>query len=165
MVTFFDEETESLVAYYILPTIGLNFKTFGVFFKTAKLTKDLSGIVVTLARGCKEPFWENYYYQKDYDLGADTIAIFRVPDFFVNDVKLFAEGKYSQMSTTIKRKICKGSGLVHSKQVDNLIVTDVRLLVLTKSTVLREWLSTQGIVVKPRTELLTLKDKNSIYYD
>ena len=164
MVTFFDEERESIVGYYILPLLGINKKTFGVYFKDAKLLPSKDAVVVELYKGCKEPFWENKFYQTDYTIDSTTFAIFSLPEEFKEDINLFCEGKYSQMSQLAKSKIYKHSGLYYNKQIDNLVVTDMKLLALSKSPILRNHIQdTFKIRIGKNVELLRLKDKNSIY--
>lgn len=164
MVTFFDEERESIVGYYILPLLGINRKTFGSYFKDAKILSSKDAVIVELYKGCKEPFWENKFYQTDYTVDSSTFAIFSLPEEFNDDIGLFCEGKYSQMSQLAKNKIYKHSGLYYNKQIDNLIVTDMKLLALSKSPILRNYIQDIFKVrIGKNLELLQLKDKNSIY--
>ena len=68
------------------------------------------------------------------------------------------------MSQLAKNKIYKHSGLYYNKQIDNLIVTDMKLLALSKSPILRNYIQDIFKVrIGKNLELLQLKDKNSIY--
>lgn len=166
MEDFFDEEKESLVAYYLLPACQLSFKTFGLFFKDAKISRDFTTVRVEMSAGCKEPFWENLFYQTDWTENNTTFAIFRFPQIFVADVELFANGKYSKMSDNLKKRIYRYSGLFYNKRIDNTIVTDKKLLALTKSPLLKEWIEATYKVKKGRnSEFIQIKNKNIIYYD
>ncbi len=164
--SFFDESQESIVGYYVLPLIGLSIKMFGCYFKSAHISRDHLTVLVKMSRGCKEPFWDHRCYQNDWDEGPNTYAIFRLPNNVQSDIKHFAEGKYSKISQSGKLRIYRNSGLHHNKQIDNLVVTDMKLLALTKSNLLREWIrSNYGITKGKNNELLELSDKESIYYD
>ncbi|WP_428743178.1 hypothetical protein [Tenacibaculum sp.] len=166
MDSFFDEEKESLVAYYLLPACQLSFKTFGLFFKDAKISRDFRTIRVEMSSGCKEPYWENLFYQTDWTENNITFAIFRIPDIFIKDVELFALGKYSKMSDNLKKRIYRLSGLFYNKRIDNTIVTDKKLLALTKSPILKEWIeSTYKVRKGKNSEFIQLKNKDSIFYD
>lgn len=167
MDAYFNENKESLVDYFILPLVGLSYRAFGPYFKEAKLSRDLLSVRVKLSGGgCSEKFWDNPNYQTDWDQGSNTYAVFRIPEEFKDDVKVFATGKYSKMSDVVKKVIFKGSGLHYNKRIDNLIVTDMKLLALTKSPILKEWIEKQYRVKKGKNvEFLRLKNKDIIYYD
>lgn len=166
MYKLFDEEKESLVAYYLLPLLKISYRKFGAYFLDAKLTRDLSGIVVILAHGCKDPYWEHENYQNDYDTNLHTIVLFSIPDEFKSDVELFSNGKYSKISDLAKGLIYKHSGLYYNKQIDNKIVTDKVLLALTKNKVLEEWILREyGIKKGKNSEFIKLENKEIIYFN
>ena len=166
MYTYFNEERESLAAYYILPLLNLSFKTFGSYYKAAKINRDLDCIRLELTPGCTEKFWEHWCYQVDYDRGNTTFAEFRIPLGFKNDLKIFASGKYSKISTRSKKLIYKHSGLHYNKQIDNLVVTDMKLLALTQSQILKDWLiDNYRLKIGKKAELIIIKNKENIYYD
>lgn len=166
MNSLIDEKNESLVAYYILPAVMMSYRAFGPYFKSAHIDRDHTAVMVTLVRGCKEEYWKNQFFQLDYDKNGCTYAVFRIPDSLRKDLDLFAEGKYSKMSDALKKRIYKHSGLLYNKQIDNLIVTDKRLLALTKSPILKQWVEETYKVKKGKnSEFIKLVNKESIYYD
>ena len=166
MYSFFDESKESLVGYYILPMIKLSFKTFGPFFKSAHLNRDGTAVRVTMSAGCREPFWENSYYQTDWTIGGTTFALFAIPEREQEDVALFMKGKYSKMSESVKLRIYRYSGLFYNKQIQHVVVTDMKLLVLTKSPILKQWIyDNYGIRKGKNSEFIQLKNKESIFYN
>lgn len=164
MNEIFDEEKDSLVTFYILPLLKINFRTFGYHFKTSLLFRTKDAIQVELFPGCKEKYWEHENYQSDYIRDGVVYVIFSIPSEFKEDVEIFCKGNYSQMSQKTKKIIYEYSGLYHNKQIDNLVVTDTRLLALTKSPVLKEWiLKTYRLKYGENVELIRLNDKDSIY--
>lgn len=166
MSNFFDEEKESLVAYYLLPILGFGFKLFGKYFYSAKISKDCRSIKITLYKECKVKIWDYKHYQTDWPQGKFIHVLFGIPETYIEDVKVFSEGKYSKLSGRLKRRIYEYSGLFFNKQIDNTIVTDMRLLALSKSPILRNWLvEDQGVELDKRSEFIKLKNKDSIYYD
>ena len=166
MIKFFDEERESLVGYYLLPLLGLSKNTFGQFYQDAKITRDRDAIVVYLYPGCKEPFWENENYQTDYTVDRVVYAVFAIPKEWKEDIDLFCEGKYSRMSELAKSKIYKSSGLTYNKQIDKFIVTDMRLLALTRSPILKQWMrENYKIISGANVECIRLKNKDIIYHN
>lgn len=166
MHSIFNEEDSRLVAYYMLPLVQLSYRAFGPYFKRALINRDHNVIRVEMSEGCAEPFWENKFYQTDYSAKGTVYAFFRFPDMLRADVNIFASGKYSDMSKKAKERIYKHSGLYYNKQIDNLIVSDVRLLALSKSRKLKDWVEeTFGVKKGKNTEFIKLKNKESIYYD
>jgi hypothetical protein len=166
MVEIFNEEKESLVTYYILPLIRLNFRAFGYHFLDCRLYRSMDAIQLTLMKGCKESYWEHPNYQHDYNVGGKVLVTFSLPAEFGDDILKFCEGKYSQMSDSAKNLIYKHSGLFYNKQIDKLVVTDMKLLALTKSQVLRDWIrDNYKLVFGNKLELIKLKDKESIYVE
>lgn len=160
----FDENNKSLVDYYLLPLLKINTKTFGVYFLESKVTHSLDAIVVTVLKECREKYWEQDYYQTDFTQGNKTHIIYSIPEEYLDDVKLFAAGKYSQMSQKTKEVIYKYSGLWYNKRMENVVVTDKLLLALTKSPILRRWMINEfNIVVGRLSEPLVLKFPEKIY--
>lgn len=165
MNTLFNESKESLVGYYILPLVGMSYRAFGPYFKKAHIDREHSVVRVTMSRGCAEEYWNNNFFQVDYDEGENTYALYRIPEPYKDDVDLFAQGKYSQMSRGAKKTICNGSGLFYNKQIDNMVVTDKRLLALTGHPVLKQWVEETFEITKgKKSEYIKLKNKESIYY-
>lgn len=164
MVEIFNEEEESLVAYYILPLIGLSFKTFSRFFKDCKLYRSKDAVQVILYSGCKEEFWEHPNYQHDFTVEDLTYVTFSLPTEFGDDISMFCKGKYSKFSDKAKQKIYKHSGLLYNKQIDNTVVTDMKLLALTKSPILKQWIKDNyKLVFGNNVELIRLSNKDSIF--
>ncbi len=76
------------------------------------------------------------------DNGKDYLE-FKIPQKFKGDVALFMAGKYSEMSETVKRIIRENSTLQYKNLKDTTYRTDVRLLALEKSQVLRDYWNSQ----------------------
>ena len=164
MSMIFDEEKDSLVTFYILPLLKINFRTFGHYFKDCRLFRSKDAIRVELFPGCKEKYWDHENYQSDYNKDGNVFVIFSIPEEYLEDVEIFCNGKYSQMSQKTKQVIYKHSGLFYNKQIDNLIVTDTRLLALTKSPILKEWVrKTHKLIYGSKAEMIRLKNKEGIY--
>lgn len=160
----FDEKTKSLVDYYILPLLKINTKTFGFYFVESKLVRCLDGIVVTILKECREKYWDHPNYQTDFNDGNKTHIIYSIPEEFLEDVKQFAEGSYSQMSSAAKEVIYKYSGLWYNKRLENVIVTDKLLLALTRSPILRKWMIDEfNVKIGKYSEPVVLEFPEKIY--
>lgn len=161
----FDEVRESIVTYYILPLVKLSYKAFGTHFLSSKLSRNCKEIIVQLMPLCEEEYWRNPYFKTDYTKDLTTYAVFTLPEEFTNDIKLFTEGKYSKMSDKAKETIYKHSGLHYNKKIGEHIVTDMRLLALSKHKVLRTWLiDNQQLKLCDENEFIQLKNPNIIYH-
>lgn len=136
--------TTNLCTYFVLPLVGVNKSGFGgeSNFLNSFLSKDgsliyvevympefVSGILPT-HRTCTD---EN---------GKDYLE-FKIPEKFRRDVALFMEGRYSEMSETVKRIIRENSTLQYKSLKETTYRTDVRLLALEKSQVLRDYWNSQ----------------------
>ncbi|MBK9299080.1 MAG: hypothetical protein IPN14_00190 [Bacteroidetes bacterium] len=134
----------SLCTYFVLPLVGVNKNGFGaeVNFLNSFLSRDGSLIYVEvymrefLGMGLPE-----HRVCKD-DNGKDYLE-FKIPQKFKGDVALFMAGKYSEMSETVKRIIRENSTLQYKNLKDTTYRTDVRLLALEKSQVLRDYWNSQ----------------------
>lgn len=159
-----NETTESLVSYYLLPMVGINFRTFGPYFVDALLYPDVDVIRVELLTGCKEEYWNNPNYQGDYTKDNKTFVIFAIPEQFSEDVAMFKKGKYSHFKPETKKLIYDRSGLHYNKQIDNLIVTDMKLLALSRHPKLKEWIEeSTGLRYGSNVELIRLKNPSRLY--
>lgn len=135
----------NLCTYFILPLTGVNKLRFGgeANFLNSFLSMDGSLIYVEV-------------YQPEFVVdallpehrtcidgnGKDYFEL-KVPEKFREDVILFMEGKYSEMSDTVKRIIREDSTLDNQVLKGTTRQTDVRLLALDKSSVLREYWESQ----------------------
>ena len=79
----------------------------------------------------------------DTDENGKDYLEFKIPEKFRRDVALFMEGKYSEMSETVKRIIRENSTLQYKSLKETTYRTDVRLLALEKSQVLRDYWNSQ----------------------
>lgn len=134
----------NLCTYFVLPLVGVNKNGFGgeANFLNSFLSKDGSLIYVEVYmpefvsmdlpehRVCKD------------DNGKDYLE-FKIPQKFKGDIALFMAGKYSEMSETVKRIIRENSTLQYKNLKDTTYRTDVRLLALEKSQVLRDYWNSQ----------------------
>ena len=161
----FDEVRESLVTYYILPLVKLSYKAFGKHFVTCRISENLKEVVVYLMPFCEEEYWRNPNFKTDYTKDLTTYAIFTLPEEFTEDIKLFSEGKYSKMSDKAKEVIYKHSGLHYNKKCGEHIVTDMKLLALSKHKVLRSWLiDNQKLRLCDKNEFIQLENPDIIYH-
>jgi CRISPR/Cas system CMR-associated protein Cmr5 small subunit len=81
---------------------------------------------------------------------------FSINPNFKNDVEKFVEGKYSQFSNRAKTIIRTNSGLMYRTVVGLTSRTDIRLLALDKSPLLKElWDEFLDLDVGEETELLS----------
>lgn len=134
----------NLCTYFVLPLVGVNKNGFGgeANFLNSFLSKDGSLIYVEVympefvSMGLPE-----HRVCKD-DNGKDYLE-FKIPQKFKEDVALFMAGKYSEMSETVKRIIRENSTLQYKNLKDTTYRTDVRLLALEKSQVLRDYWNSQ----------------------
>ena len=166
MGTLLDENKESIVAYYILPLVDMSFKAFNSFYVNCKLSRNHKEVIVYLIPLCPEEFWKNESYKLDYTSNLTTYAVFTIPEEFSSDVKLFVEGKYSKMSSKAKDKIYKHSGLHFNKKMGEIVVTDMKLIALTKHKALRSYLiDNQMLLLCDNGEFIKLKNKDIIYHE
>jgi hypothetical protein len=102
--------TKNKAIYFVLPMLQLNKSSFGADnFITCMLDK--SGyIVVNTAKAVRvdNELYNSPNYVTDYETGNGSINyVFTVPDEYKTDIKLFTEGKYSQLSAKLKIEIGK----------------------------------------------------------
>ena len=101
----------NMVTYFILPMLQLNKSSFGADnFIDSYLDKEGYIIVTT-----KKPvlvtntIYNSPWYITDYEKLDKVIAyVFAVPDEYYNDVVLFNEGKFSELSSKLKIEIARG---------------------------------------------------------
>ena len=98
--------------YFMLPMLQLNKSSFGVgnfinsyVDKSGYIVVDLNnnnvGAVLSSAT------YDHPQYVTDFDIVGAVRVVYQVPDVFITDLKVFAEGKYSQFSSELKVAISK----------------------------------------------------------
>lgn len=131
----------NLCTYFVLPLVGINKSRFGgeANFLNSFLSRDGSLIYVevylpefVMNEGLPE-------HRCCVDANGKDYLEFKIPKEFAGDVQLFMAGKYSEMSETVKRIIRENSTLQYKDLKDTTYRTDVRLLALEKSQVLKEY--------------------------
>lgn len=134
----------NLCTFFVLPLIGTNKNGFGgdSNFLNSFLSRDGSLIYVEVympefvGMGLPE-----HRVCKDAN-GKDYLE-FKIPSEYKEDVQLFMAGRYSEMSETVKRIIRENSTLKYKDLKNTVYKTDVRLLALEKSQVLRDYWNSQ----------------------
>ena len=151
-------ENENLVTYYILPLAGINKKLFGRKFKTSLINKQGTKIFVELTSSMKsEGYSKVKTYKTDLLINKKVYAIYEVPSMFSEDLELFLQGKYSEMSSKCKTIIYNGSTLPYNKTKGDFRVSSPILQALDKTKTLRKFLlDSIGITDLPiNAELMT----------
>jgi len=147
----------NLCTYFILPLAGVSKSKFGgdLNFIDTYLKKDLTSIYVEvfdsiLVQGAIPE------YKEFTDANDKTYLEFSINPNFKSDVEKFIEGKYSQFSNRAKTIIRTNSGLMYRKVVGLTSRTDIRLLALDKSPLLKElWDDFLDMNVGDEMELLS----------
>lgn len=132
---------ENLCTHFILPLLKLSKVSFTPSgFVNSYLTSDHKRIAVKLADTVllsrailSHPEFVAIY--RDHD--GYYLVMFRLRDRWQQDVSLFTEGKYSQLSRKAKDYIIRYSGLPYRRREGHRIVTDGRLLALEKHKMLK----------------------------
>jgi len=129
----------NLCTYFILPLAGVSKSKFGgdLNFVDTYLKKDLTSIYVEvfdsiLVQGAIPE------YKEFTDVNGKVYLEFSINPSFKPDVEKFIEGKYSQFSARAKTTIRTKSGLMYKTVVGLTSRTDIRLLALDKSPLLRD---------------------------
>jgi hypothetical protein len=147
----------NLCTYFILPLAGVSKSKFGgdLNFIDTYLKKDLTSIYVEvfdsiLVQGSIPK------YTEFTDENNKVYLEFSINPNFKSDVEKFVEGKYSQFSNRAKTIIRTNSGLMYRTVVGLTSRTDIRLLALDKSPLLKElWDEFLDLDVGEETELLS----------
>ena len=161
----FDEVRESLVGYYILPLCGISYKAFGKHYLNCKLSRKHREVIVYLQPLCEEQYWKNPNFKCEHTNNLTTYVRFIIPEKYLQDVIVFASGLYSQMSEEAKEQIYHHSGLYYKKRIGDHIVTDKKLLALSKHKALRDWLLDQHVIkLCDKGEFIVLENQQIIYH-
>ena len=103
-----------LPTYYLLPLVGVNFKTLGVYktglnLKTTKINLKTNQIVCEVHSINNVPLdcFKSVSYKK---IEGNTI-IYKFPSHLTKTLDAFLEGRYSQIPESIKDWIIRYSGL------------------------------------------------------
>jgi hypothetical protein len=157
---------------YVLPLLALNKHAFGPEgnFVNSYVSEDDNHVVVE----CLRPFTTvitnhpNYCFSMMRD--NNYLAVFQVPDFYKEDVKLFRKGQYSKFSEQAKERIRKKSGLTYRAAGNSgQYRTALELLALDKDPVAKEYwerkLSNKGskVTLPDDAELASIPDENCFY--
>lgn len=138
-----------LPTYYLLPLVGVNFKTLGVYktglnLKTTKIRLKTNEIVCEVHSIGNVPL--DCFNSASYKETEDNTVIYKFPSHLTKTLDAFLEGRYSRIPQSIKDYIIRYSGLDPRDDV---------LLGLTKSSELREKLEAELEVKLPEeAELL-----------
>lgn len=162
---------ENLCTHFVLPLLKLSkFSYISSNFVNSYLSVSGTSIYVQIV----EPmFLSRGVLGSVYCMGikvrkpGELYVAYHIPRKWKKDVKLFMEGKFSQMSKGAKEQIVRHSRLPNKELNDvGQAVTDGRLLALTKHHMLREmWereLSTGVQEYKPGTGQVELSEEDEL---
>ena len=154
-------EGDTLITYYLLPLIGLNRKSFGRSFKSSYIDRAGTRLFVELSTNMVAPTYRNNpNYIAEIALTKGLLVMFVVHSNMLKDVKLFLDGKYSEMSKATKKIIYKTSTLSYNKTMGSFKMSNPILQALDKTNTLRSYLEdTLGIVSLPDSAELIDKPK------
>lgn len=132
---------KNLCSWYILPWLGLSIADFGTAnFINSFLVKDRMIIAVEIIdfHLCVSTTMNEYYW-KAWEKEGKSFLLYDVPRCWEEDLQLFLEGKYSDLSAEAKDVIKQSSGLKYdvADKFGNLI-SDALILALDNHEVLKE---------------------------
>lgn len=129
-------KTHNLSTFFVLPLLGINKEKFEGFLNcyisknskycfmqfSSPVQKKIPYVMETINRS------DGVYYKLE------------IPLEWKEDIMRFQKGEYSKFSYVAKQRIFNHSGLAYKEVLDTTVVTDIRLLGLTKSpAVLQFW--------------------------
>lgn len=163
---------ENLCTYFILPLLKLNKKSFVCEdnFINSYLTRE--GLYIFVHVNAATYFMGRTQLHPQYlglwtDKKGSEYFHFSIPGQWQQDVQVFIQGRYSQLSAAAKKGIHKHSGLLFRQKriTDNVAITDVRLLALDRSIAVRDlWEAHYGVSLNAEDELLSIAG-NKAYID
>jgi len=160
---------ENLSTYFVLPLLKVNKLTFAseLNFIDSYLTWDGYDIFVWvndttffMGKVTSNPHFETTWN----DASGNKYIQFRIPEQWHDDVHLFIKGKYSWMSAEAKEMIRQHSGLHHNekRKIDQMTVTDIRLLALDRCITVKElWEDHYGVNLDEQDELLSKPESHA----
>jgi hypothetical protein len=162
-----EKRSVNLCSIYVLPLLGLNRYSFGSpeKFINSYVSEDDKHIVVE----CTHPFTSiivnhaNFKFTMEKD--EKYIAVFNVPVYYMDDVKKFREGKYSQFTDSAKTMIRKKSGLTYKVPVPGGgYRSALELLALDKDKELKSyWEKLLQIKLSLDAELASIPGEDNFY--
>lgn len=158
----------NLCTTYILPLIGFNkwsFDTVNDNLVNSFVSEDNKYVVIKLRKKIANSLTETPRFQFGFSRDGFYYGVFTVPEKFIPDVKLWREGKYSQLSADCKWVIRKKSGLkYYEPYAKGGSVIAIELLVLDKDKSLREGMEEYlGEKIDPNAELGSIPGKDNFY--
>ena len=162
-----EKRSVNLCSIYVLPLLGLNRFSFGSpeKFINSYVNEDDSHIVVE----CTHPYstiivnHANFKFSMESD--GKYVAVFEVPVYYKDDVRLFREGKYSQFSDSAKMLIRKKSGLTYKVPIPGGgYRSALELLALDKDKGLKKyWEDTLVVKLDDNAELASIPGEDNFY--
>lgn len=108
-----EELVMNSVMYFMLPMLQLNKSSFGVgnfinsyVDKSGYIAVDVMGDFAVDKNTYKHP-----QYITDYNVEDGIRYVYAIPDEYLSDIKLFEQGRYSDLSGPLKAAISKYSNL------------------------------------------------------
>jgi len=160
------------VVQFVLPLLGFNKYTFGdKNFYGAKISRDLRQLQVTVYsdRFCHQLAFTNGYLTTILSENTE-ILVYNIPTEYDEDLKLWSEGRYSEISDYGKERIRLWSNRPYKKpKYDNHgfavgSYSDIVLLVLDRSPILRSMIEDElDMVLTSEQELMEAPDNEDFY--
>ena len=131
-------QNHTILHYYVLPLIGIVFRDIDKdnYIKTY-VNRELTTVFIELKEHDPENYSDTFISSWIYD--NRIFNIYSIPEEFLNDVSLIAQGKYSEMTTKAKNRIFKLSKLPYNKVVNGQVITSAPLLALSKAADLKKF--------------------------
>jgi hypothetical protein len=158
----------NLCTTYILPLVGFNKWSFGATndnLVNAFVSEDDKYVVIKLRNKIANALTETPRFQFGFTKDSFYYGVFAIPEKFIPDVKLWREGKYSQLSADCKWVIRKKSGLkYYEPYAKGGAAVAVELLVLDKDEELRKGMEEYlGEKIDPNAELGSIPGDDNFY--
>jgi hypothetical protein len=158
----------NLCTTYVLPLIGFNKWSFGTLndnYVNSFVSEDDKYVIVKLRNKIPNALTETPRYQFGFSKDGFYHAVFTIPEKFLADIKLWREGKYSQLSDDCKWMIRKKSGLkYYMPYAKGGAEVAVELLVLDKDESLRRGMEEYlGEKIDPKAELGSIPGEDNFY--
>lgn len=134
---------ENLCTHFVLPLLKINkFSFITSNFVNSYLYPEGTGIIVKVFNTdlLSRKLFVHPMFVETVEISPYTYLLYRIPDYWHQDVRLFMEGKFSLMSDRAKDTIVRYSGLPYRERngKGKRAVTDGRLLALEKHEVLKD---------------------------
>jgi hypothetical protein len=166
------EKGTNLCNIYVLPLLDLNKHKFGEGgkFVNSYVSEDNQHVIVESTHPFTTIILHHQNYLTSFESDGHYFGVFKVPEYYKEDVVKFRKGQYSKFTESAKDLIRKKSGLTYKAAGANgKYTTSLELLALDKNPVLKrhweEMLSNKGsmVVLDDDAELFSIPNENNFY--